>query len=250
MNQELEQLLKQKRRCNMPKVLLASSECLPLSKTGGLADVAGALPKSLRTLGIEARVITPYHRVVKEKYRDQVTHLCDFEIWLGWRKHYVGLEKIVVDGVTIYLIDNEFFFGDKIYRGDMPEIEQYCYFQRAVLESIPLLDFTPDVLHCNDWQTALLPFLMKTQYAGRPQVSLKTVLTIHNIAFQGKCSFDFAKDLLGIDDYWYRPDALEQLRQLHAVFHRALQGLVHVVDELAVAGLDVVDDDLRYYQCY
>lgn len=209
MNPELEQILTLKHRCTLPKVLLAAAECSPLSKTGGLADVAGALPKSLNALGIETRVITPYHRCIKEKYADQIRHICDFEVSLGWRRQYVGLERLELGGLVIYLVDNEFYFGDKIYRGGLAEGEQYAFFQRAVLECIPLMDFEPEVLHCNDWHTAMLPFLIKTQYAGRPQGGLKTVLTIHNIAFQGQFGFDFVQDLLGIDSIWYRPTAIE-----------------------------------------
>lgn len=209
MDQELKHVLSLKRRSELPAVLLASAECSPISKTGGLADVAGALPKSLNALGFDARVITPFHRCAKEKYAGRTEHMCSFEISLGWRRQYVGLEKLVLGGLTIYLIDNEYYFGDKIYRGGLAEGEQYSFFQRAVLESIPRLDFMPDVLHCNDWHTAMLPFLIKSQYAGRPQGALKTVLTIHNIAFQGKFGFDFVQDMFGVDSSWYRPSAIE-----------------------------------------
>ena len=202
-------MLRDRHRLTLPGVLLAAAECSPLSKTGGLADVAGALPKAMAALGADMRVITPYHRCIKEKWAGRVEHMCDFYIDLGWRRQYVGLERLELDGLRVYLIDNEYYFGDRIYRGGLAEGEQYCFFQRAVLESIPRLDFTPEVLHCNDWHTAMLPFLAKTQYSGRMQSELKTVLTIHNIAFQGKFGFDFVQDLLGVDSCWYRPDALE-----------------------------------------
>ena len=148
-------------------MLLAAAECAPLAKTGGLADVVGTLPKYLADLGMDARVITPYHRVIKEKYGWRVKHLTDFYIDLGWRHQYVGIEKLVIDGVIVYLVDNESYFGDKIYRGGMPEGEQYAFFARAVAEAIPRLDFKPEVLHCNDWHTAMLPMLLKTQYSHR-----------------------------------------------------------------------------------
>ncbi|MGN1001315.1 MAG: glycogen/starch synthase [Oscillospiraceae bacterium] len=209
MNAELERLMLLKGHSRLPHILIAAAECTPLSKTGGLADVAGALPKSLNALGFDARVITPYHRCIKEKYAHRVQHLCEFQVHLGWRSQYAGLEKLELDGLVVYLIDNEYYFGDKIYRGGLAEGEQYAYFQRAVLEAIPLLDFQPQVLHCNDWHTAMIPFLIKTQYAGRPQGGLKTVLTIHNIAFQGKFGFDFVGDMLGVDSGWYRPDGIE-----------------------------------------
>ena len=150
MKKEFRDLLKEKGRKDMPKVLLASAECAPLSKTGGLADVVGTLPKALARLGVDARVITPYHRVIKNKYGDQTEHLFTIRCYLGWRSCYVGVERLILDGVIIYLIDNEQYFGDRIYYGGYPEGEQYSFFCRAVLEAIPLLDFMPDVIHCND----------------------------------------------------------------------------------------------------
>ena len=123
MKKEFRDMLHERGRTEMPKVLLASAECAPLSKTGGLADVVGTLPKSLKKLGIDARVITPYHRVIKEKYASQVEHMFYFYARLGWRSEYVGIERLELDGVTIYLVDNEQYFGDKIYRGGVPEGE-------------------------------------------------------------------------------------------------------------------------------
>ena len=209
MNPDMERLLILKGLDHMPAVLIAASECAPLSKTGGLADVVGALPKALARQGVDARVITPYHRCIKERYADQVEHLGYFYVDLGWRHQYAGLEKLTIPGLTAYLIDSEYYFGDKIYRGGDAESEQYAFFQRAVLEAIPMLpDFQPEVLHCNDWQTAMLPFLIKTQYAHRPQGSLRTLLTIHNIAFQGWLSFSYACDLLNIDPRWCSLDGI------------------------------------------
>ena len=209
MKPELRAALAEKGRCDLPGVLLAAAECAPLAKTGGLADVVGTLPKSLAALGFDARIITPYHRVIKEKYASQVTHLTDFYIDLGWRHQYVGIERLLLDGIVIYLVDNEFYFGDRIYRGGEAEGEQYAFFARAILEALPRLDFTPEILHCNDWHTAVLPMLMKTQYAGRMQSRMQTLLTIHNIAYQGKFSFEFVQDLLGIDARYYTPEFME-----------------------------------------
>lgn len=209
MNTELQEILNKKHRQSLPNILLVSAECAPLSKTGGLADVVGALPQSLKKLGFDARVITPYHRCIKENYADRVSHICDFEINLGWRRQYVGLEMLSLNGLVIYLVDNEFYFGGKIYCGGRFEGEQYAFFQRAVLECIPRLGFLPEVLHLNDWHTAMIPFLIKTQYGGGALGGLKTVLSIHNIAYQGKFSFDFAADLLGIDRRYYNPGGVE-----------------------------------------
>ncbi len=209
MKKEFREMLKERGLSEFPPVLLVSAECAPLSKTGGLADVVGTLPKALKKLGIDARVITPYHSVIKRKYASQVEHLCSFYSNLGWRKAYVGVEKLVLDGVTIYLIDNEQYFGDKIYRGGLAEGEQYAYFSRAVLDTIPVLDFAPQVIHCNDWHTAMIPMLAKTQYQGAMQSGLRFLLTIHNIAFQGKFGMDYVQDLLGVDWKYYTPEYME-----------------------------------------
>ena len=121
MNQILKTELEKKGKRYLPKILLVASECAPLAKTGGLADVVGTLPKSLKKLGMDARVIIPYHRIIKDRYRSQVVHMFDFYCDLGWRREYVGIEKLELDGVIIYLVDNEGYFGDKIYRGGLPE---------------------------------------------------------------------------------------------------------------------------------
>lgn len=202
-------MLKERGRDSLPAVLLASAECAPLSKTGGLADVVGTLPKSLAKLGIDARVITPYHRVIKERYGDKVEHMFYFYVKLGWRSEYAGIEKLELDGVTIYLVDNEHYFGDKIYLGGQPEGEQYAFFTRAVLDAIPNLDFEPEIVHCNDWHTAMIPMLARTQYPGCMQERLRFLLTIHNIAFQGKFGFDYVQDLLGVDSRYYTPEFME-----------------------------------------
>ena len=195
MKQELAALAKTKGR-----ELFASAECAPLAKTGGLADVVGTLPKYLKKLGFDARVIMPYHRVIKEKYGDQVDYMFSFDIGLGWqRTKFVGVHKLVLDKVTIYLVENEEYFGGPIYLPDR-EGEQYTYFTRAVLSILPMVDFIPDIIHCNDWHTGMLPFLLKTQYIDSPLSHVKTLLTIHNIAYQGICSFGFVQDFLGVPD--------------------------------------------------
>ena len=209
MKEEFRDLLHQHGLHEMPKVLLAAAECAPLSKTGGLADVVGALPKALREVGVEVRVITPYHRCIKNKYAAEVEHMFDFYIRLGWRNSYVGIEKLIVDGITVYLVDNEDYFGDRIYLGGLREGEQYSYFTRAILETLPRLDFAPDVIHCNDWHTAMLPMLGHTQYRGGMQDRLKYLLTIHNISFQGKFGFDFVQDMFGVDPCYYTPEFIE-----------------------------------------
>ncbi len=209
MKKEFKKLLNEKGRTELPRVLLAAAECAPISKTGGLADVVGTLPKALKELGIDARVITPYHRCVKDKYADRVEHMFNFYVNLGWRSQYCGIERLELDGVCIYLVDSEYYFGDKIYRGGQAEGEQYAFFTRAVLDAIPNLGFEPDIVHCNDWHTAMLPMLAKTQYRGGMQENLRWLLTIHNIAFQGKFGFDYVQELLGVEDKYYTPEFME-----------------------------------------
>ena len=136
-------------------------------------------------------------------------HLFYFYVRMGWRSEYAGIEKLVLDGLTVYLVDNERYFGDRIYWGGNGELEQYAFFTRAVMDALPNLDFEPQILHCNDWHTAMMPMLGKTQYAGGMQEKLKYLLTIHNIAFQGRCSFDYVQDLLGIEDRYYSPEFME-----------------------------------------
>ena len=209
MKKEFREMLGEKGRKQFPRVLLAAAECAPLSKTGGLADVVGTLPKALKKLGMDARVITPYHRCIKEKYADRVEHLFHFYVDLGWRHQYAGIEKLELDGVTVYLVDNEYYFGDKIYKGGDAETEQYAFFCRAVLDALPNLGFEPEVLHCNDWHTAMLPMLAKTQYTDDFRGGMRFLLTIHNIAFQGWCGFGYAKDLLRIEDKYLTSEYME-----------------------------------------
>jgi len=151
----------------------------------------------------------PYHRVAKERFGGMTEHMFSFSVNIGWRSQYVGVEKLVLEGVPIYLIDNEFYFGDKIYRGGGAEGEQYAFFTRAVLNAIPLLDFSPDILHCNDWHTGMLPMLIKTQYGSGEQGRLKTLLTIHNIAYQGSYDFDFVRDVFGVPEQYFTPEFIE-----------------------------------------
>lgn len=191
------------------RILIAAAECAPFAKTGGLADVVGALPGHLAPLGYDARVIMPFHRVAKERYGGRVRHLRSFSVDLGWRSQYVGLEQLELDGALFYFIDNEFYFGDRIYRGQEAEGEQYAFFCRAVMEALPYLDFEPDVIHANDWHTAMLPMLVKTQYQGKPGGGARTLLTIHNLFYQGKFTFSFVRDLLAVEDRYLTSEYME-----------------------------------------
>ncbi len=191
------------------KVLIVGAECVPFAKTGGLADVIGTLPKELKKLGIDARVMMPKHGIIKHEYGDRLKTLATFHISLGWRNQYVGVETMEMDGIPFYFIDNEYYFYHAIYKGGETEGEQYAYFSRAVLESLPYLDFKPDILHLNDWHTAMIPMLLKTQYNMKPQGSIKTLLTIHNLQYQGAFPFDFVRHFFGVDGRFYTSEFIE-----------------------------------------
>ena len=188
------------------KILIAAAECAPLAKTGGLADVVGTLPRHLIALGHDARVMIPYHRSIKDRYAGSVEHLLSFEVQLGWRRQYAGIERLSINGMTVYLVDNEFYFGGPIYKGGEYEGEQYAFFTAAMLEALPRLGFIPDVIHCNDWHTALTPMLLKTRYNCGELGSVKTLFTIHNIAYQGRFDFGFFRDVLDIDPKYNTTD--------------------------------------------
>ena len=183
------------------KILFAASECLPFIKTGGLADVAGTLPGALQKVmpGAEIRVIMPKYRRIPQEYRYAMRHVFDTHICLGWRDQYLGVDELTLNGVTYWFVDNEFYFGgDYIYGWGDFETERFCFFCKAVMESLPRLDFMPDIIHCNDWQTGFIPLLVN-QYSKRPDYSrIRTVFTIHNLRFQGIGSRALVEDLLSL----------------------------------------------------
>lgn len=191
------------------KILLVGAECAPFAKAGGLADVIGTLPKELNRLGLDARVMMPFHKVIKERYRMETEHVCDFYTKLGMKPCFVGIEKLVRDGVTFYFVDNEEYFWGPLYRGGLAEGEQYAFFARAVCEALDRINFVPDVVNCNDWHTGMIPMLLKTQYQHRAQGHCKTVFTIHNMMYQGQFSFQQIKDWLGIEDRYNTAEFIE-----------------------------------------
>ncbi len=193
-------------KCN---VLLVGAECMPFVKTGGLADVLGTLPACLQELGAQVRVILPFHRKIKDQYDSEAKVIAEFQVSLGWRNQYVGIRELEKDGVIYYFVDNEYYFGGPVYKGGEAEGEQYAFFSRAVLEALDRIDFQPDVLHCNDWHTAPIPMLIKTQYQDRPQGGMKTLFTIHNIMYQGQYSFEMVQDLLGLPEWLNTAEYME-----------------------------------------
>ncbi|MBQ4451715.1 MAG: glycogen synthase GlgA [Clostridia bacterium] len=193
------------------KILFAASEGMPFVKTGGLADVIGALPKEIIKKGADIRVILPLYKAIDSGYRARMEHVLYFYINLGWRRQYVGIEKLVHDGVTFYFVDNEQYFGrDYIYGHGGDEGERFAYFCKAVLEALPKIDFMPDVIHCHDWQTGLIPALYTAQYKNLPLYQgIKTVFTIHNLQFQGLYPISATEELLSLGSWAYTSDNLE-----------------------------------------
>ncbi|MDR0898001.1 MAG: glycogen synthase GlgA [Oscillospiraceae bacterium] len=195
----------------MVKVLFAASECVPFVKTGGLADVVGALPPVLVAQGLDVRVILPKYGAMPEKYAQQLRHVVDFEVELGWRRQYCGIETLELSGVTYYFVDNKYYFDRPyIYGLGGDEWERYGFFCRAVLNALPLIDFQPDILHCHDWQSGMIPALHKIQYQHLPFYrDMRSIQTIHNLQYQGIFGIKEVQDCLGLGDSLFTDDKLE-----------------------------------------
>ncbi|PLS09645.1 glycogen synthase GlgA [Neobacillus cucumis] len=192
------------------KVLFAVSECVPFVKTGGLADVAGALPKALQDLGTEVRVILPNYSLIPEKFKKSFQFHKEIHVQVGWRNQYCGIFKGEQDGITYYFIDNEYYFyRDSLY-GHYDDGERFSFFCKAVLECIPHLDFNPDVIHSHDWHTGMVNFLLDAHYRLNPLYKdIKTVFTIHNLQFQGIFPYSVMSDLLGLNQQYFNNEQLE-----------------------------------------
>ncbi len=192
------------------KVLFAASEAMPLVKTGGLADVVGALPKALAAQGIEVTVILPKYGEIPKAIAERTVTLAVMDVQLGWRRQYCGLQEVYVDGVRFLLVDNEFYFKRGYLYGYGDEAERFAFFSFAVLEALAHLDALPDLIHCHDWQTGLIPFLLKTRYSNLPGYrDIRTLFTIHNLQYQGVFSRDLLQDLLSTGDEAFTKDGLE-----------------------------------------
>lgn len=191
-------------------VWFAASEAAPLIKTGGLADVVGALPKSMAKRGVEVTVVLPKYGAIPPRYTEEAVTRDTFHVSLGWRSQYCGLQEIMVDGVRFLLIDNEYYFNRGGLYGYGDEAERFAFFSFAFMEALCRSDKLPDVVHCHDWQTGLIPFLLRTRYAYDPAMHrIRTVFTIHNLMYQGVFSRELLQDLLGVGDDLFSPDGLE-----------------------------------------
>lgn len=212
-------------------IVFASAECAPFVKTGGLGDVAGSLPAALVRAGAEVIVMVPKYATIKDEYKAQMEHFSDFYVSLGWRNEYCGLEKLEHDGVTYMFIDNERYFARDYPYGFFDDGERFAFFSEAITESLQHLPagFECDILHCNDWQTALAPVFLREFYQGLPLYDrVKTVFSIHNVAFQGQFSDTVMEDILGVA---HIPAAATQLR-CDACSINYMLGALHYADAI------------------
>ena len=197
----------------MKKILFAASECVPFIKTGVLADVCGALPKTFDHKDWDVRVVIPNYSCIPEKYRSQFEYVTHFYMACGSYipSKYVGVLQYKLDGVTYYFIDNQEYFNCFVPYGDMRyDIEKFTFFDKAVLSMLPLIGFRPVIIHCHDWQTGLIPVYLHERFAGGEFYrGIKTVMTIHNLKFQGKWSIKEVQSITGLPDYYFAPDKLE-----------------------------------------
>lgn len=199
----------------MKKILFAASEGVPFIKTGGLADVVGSLPKCIDKRYFDVRVILPKYACMRQEVKDKMEYVTHFYMDYNWKNEYVGVLKAEVDGITYYFIDSEYYFnGFKPYGDNMLfEIEKYAYFSKAVLSALPLIGFQPDVIHCHDWQTGLIPVYLKERFGGDLFFhDMKTVMTIHNLKFQGRWEVKAVQSITGLSDYFFTSDKLESYK--------------------------------------
>lgn len=213
------------------QIVFASAECAPFVKTGGLGDVAGSLPAALVRAGAEVIVMVPKYATIKDEYKAQMEHFSDFYVSLGWRNEYCGLEKLERDGVTYMFVDNERYFARDYPYGFFDDGERFAFFSKAITESLQHLPegFECDILHCNDWQTALAPVFLREFYQGLPLYDrVKTVFSIHNVAFQGQFSDTVMEDILGVA---HIPAAATQLR-CDACSINYMLGALHYADAI------------------
>ncbi len=200
----------------MKKILFVTSEAVPFIKTGGLADVAGSLPQYFDRSKYDVRIILPKYVCMSEERKAQMRFCSRFYVRLSWRSQYVGVLETKVEGVTYYFIDNEYYFaGAKPYNNIYEDVEKFAYFSKAVLEALPVIGFCPDILHCHDWQTGLIPVYLKNEYQkkGHPKEAfyqgVRTIFTIHNLQFQGRWMIQAVKDITGLPEHLFTADKLE-----------------------------------------
>ncbi|MCI8318367.1 MAG: glycogen synthase GlgA [Lachnospiraceae bacterium] len=195
----------------MKRILYIASEAVPFIKTGGLADVVGSLPKCFHKDEYDVRVILPKYMCMSEEWKSKMNYVTHFYMDLAWRSQYVGVLEMQYDGIQFYFIDNEYYFsGAKPYGNIYQDIEKFAFFSKAALSALPLIGFQPDIVHCHDWQTGLVPVLLKDKFhEGEFFRNMKSVITIHNLKFQGVWDVKTVRDITGLPAYYFTPDKLE-----------------------------------------
>ncbi|MCD8371355.1 MAG: glycogen synthase GlgA [Clostridiales bacterium] len=195
----------------MKNILFVASEAVPFIKTGGLADVVGSLPKCFDKESYDVRVMIPKYLCIKDKWRDEMTFVSSFYMDYLGQSRYVGILQYEYEGITFYFIDNEFYFnGEKPYAGGLWDLEKFSFFCNAALSALPVIGFRPDVVHCHDWQTGLIPVYMKDRFLGNEFFrGMKSVITIHNLKFQGVWDVKTIQYFSMLSDYYFTPDKLE-----------------------------------------
>ena len=196
----------------MKNILFAASECVPFIKTGGLADVVGSLPKDFDKEKYDVRVVIPNYMCMKQEWKEKLEYVAHFYMDIAGQDRYVGVLKIELNGIIFYFIDNEYYFsGFAPYDGDPKwNIEKFAFFSKAVLSILPVIGFRPELIHCHDWQTGLIPvYLDNFRYLGEYYRGIKTVMTIHNLKFQGVWDTKSVREITGLPEYYFVPDKME-----------------------------------------
>jgi len=215
------------------KVLFAAAEGSPFVKTGGLADVIGALPKALRKLGADVRVALPKYASIPEEYKSRMRLVAELEVPVGWRMKYCGVWELAHEGVTYCFLDNEQYFNREGLYGYGDDGERFAYFSRAVLEMLRHIDYTPDMIHSHDWHAGMVGALLDKHYRhdGRYR-DIRTVFTIHNLQFQGVFPYEVLGDLLGLDHEHFASGKVEY----HGCVNYLKAGLVYADRVTTVSG--------------
>ena len=199
------------------KVLYVASEALPFMASGGLGDVAGSLPQALRKRLIGCRVVMPMYDTIKQELKDTMKFVTSISVPVAWRRQYCGIFEAKADGVIYYLLDNQYYFKRDTIYGHYDDAERFAFFSRAVLEMLPHINFRPDIIHCNDWQSALTPVYYTTMYAKDPWYQgIKTVFTIHNIQYQGKYGWEVNTECVGI------PESEQKILEMVDMYNRQI----------------------------
>lgn len=195
----------------MKKILFAASESVPFIKTGGLADVVGSLPKYFNKNEFDVRVVLPNYKCIPQNLKSIIRYKTHFGMDIAWRRQYVGILEAEYDGIKYYFIDNEYYFGGLKPYGDIyQDIEKFAFFSKALLSILPTIDFRPDIIHCHDWQTGLVPVFLNAIFQNNSfYIGIKTIMTIHNLKFQGKWDIKKTQDITGLPSSYFAPDKLE-----------------------------------------